>query len=419
MNQEDVFLSSKNRDRINNLTRRMVEKIILMSNKSEIEYQNYETILFFLADILKIDALKDLSEECCLVIEKILMEIQKRIYANEYLGLEVCGMITQCGNIAFSLKELNGFLKLNNFYKFFLNRIMKGTTESIPIYYEKPLEPVFYDALYGVSGVLYYSLDNEKDGKGSYVNKMVEYLISLTNYHTYNGERTINFHIVDQSYLNEDQRVPNGYFDFGCAHGMMGVLLALCKAKYKNVICNGLEDAIKTLYIIYQEFTLSGEVLKFPTKISYDEYRSGLLYNYSTNAGWCYGNLGIVRGLMKVAKYLRLQEEYIIFSEELLKIINRPIKEYNLDMPQICHGYSSVLAVQVEAYRETGELMFLNTLNRNIEYVLQVSEEYEKADQTYAKNFSLLEGIGGVILALQNSTQDNLAFSKIMMIDKD
>ncbi len=151
----------------------------------------------------------------------------------------------------------------------------------------------------------------------------------------------------------------------------------------------------------------------------FQNYINNKASNYTFNAGWCYGNIGIVRGLMKVANFMSFKDKYQYYKEELLKIINQPIEKYNLEVPTLCHGYASVIAIQVSAYKETEDKRFLDTLKRN---VLKLIEEHKKTsileeNLGYNNDFSLLDGLGGVTLTLIDTLSFNLTFAKILMID--
>lgn len=41
-------------------------------------------------------------------------------------------------------------------------------------------------------------------------------------------------------------------------------------------------------------------------------------------------------------------------------------KSYNFDLPIVCHGYASVLSIQISAFRESGDKSFLITRERNM-----------------------------------------------------
>lgn len=66
--------------------------------------------------------------------------------------------------------------------------------------------------------------------------------------------------------------------------------------------------------------------------LSVEDYFSNTVSKDSItyNAGWCYGNAGIVRGLMKVSYYLNDNNNYQYYKKELLSIINQELDNYNL-----------------------------------------------------------------------------------------
>ena len=88
-------------------------------------------------------------------------------------------------------------------------------------------------------------------------------------------------------YATEDtEKVP--YLDFGMAHGIIGPLLVIAKARSLGVQVDGIENAIQILKTLYQEYTLVSEkgILKFPIQLSMGEYQNKKLTSCSFNNGY-------------------------------------------------------------------------------------------------------------------------------------
>ncbi|NFN96512.1 hypothetical protein FDC24_03815, partial [Clostridium botulinum] len=379
---------------------------------------------------------KEYQNEIEYIITDILNDIKSNLYNDNQKDLSINGMFKGFGNIAFSINILNKKTgDFQEFSSFFNQYLLDYLEKSIVPLKEKKLEVVYYDLIYGFSGVLYYLLDckniRNEDNKRKLCN-IISYLKYLCQEHYYGKDKVINFHIEKgQKYMRDDENLfPDGYIDFGLAHGMLGVCIALSKAKYLGYEVAGLDEAIKKLYDIYEMFSARDkEVLKYPILLSVKDYANKKANNISLNCGWCYGNIGIVRGMMKVSNYIGLNNKYLYYKEELIKIINNSIESYNLDLPILCHGYASVLAIQINAYRETKDKRFLNNLERNISSVLEEHKIlsnlnskikdniYKGYYKNYYKDFCLLEGVGGVILTLMDCINDDMNFNRILMID--
>ncbi|KEI76160.1 hypothetical protein N486_10445 [Clostridium botulinum B2 128] len=430
------ILSKSIQDQIIIELKKYIEIFIQMYKNKSFNDKEKDNILLLCCEMINQSYFKEYQNEIEYIITDILNDIKFNLYNDDQNSLSINGMFTGFGNIAFSidiLKKKTG--DFHNFSKFFDQYLLDYSEKSIVDLKEKKLEVIYYDLIYGFSGVLYYLLDCEniqnEDNKRKLCN-IISYLEYLCQEHYYDKDKVINFHIEEgQKYMEDDKDLfPDGYIDFGLAHGMMGVCIALSKAKHLGYEITGLDEATKKLYNIYEMFSVRDEgVLKYPIVLSAKDYANKKSNNLSLNCGWCYGNIGIVRGMMKVSNYSGLDNKYFYYKEELIKIINSSIESYNLDLPILCHGYASVLAIQINAYRETKDKRFLNNLERNILNVLEEHKIlsninskikdniYEGYYKNYYKDFSLLDGVGGVILTLMDCINDDMNFSKILMID--
>lgn len=426
-------LSEDTRKQIFNEIKKSMNLLIFKYEKGLLKKEDYDQILFFCSEILN----QKFMEEYDSYIEKIFTYIldcfKSNIYKGNYEDFAFIGMFRGLGNISFSLNNVNK--KSNNlkqFCEFFNDMFIKNSQRYLELIKNKPLTFSDYDSIYGVSGILYYLLDCENIQSKEIVIELAHYLINLTEYKLYKGFKVINFHIEKEQQLLEQEKKsqPDGHINFGLAHGMIAPLIALSKAKYLNYNIKGLDESIEILFKLYKKFSIIDDgILKYPTQLPFQDYAENKIANYSFNVGWCYGNISIVRGLMKVSKYMSFEDEYQYYKEELLKIVNRPIEKYNLDLPILCHGYASVIAIQISVYKDTKDKRFLDTLERNI---LELIKEHKKIstlnknsnssinniyNSDYSDDFSLLQGIGGVTLTLLNSILFSLTFDKLLIID--
>ena len=157
-------------------------------------------------------------------------------------------------------------------------------------------------------------------------------------------------------------------------------------------------------------------IVRYPRRLPVDCYVSKTSADLTENAGWCYGNLGIVRSLMKTAKCLRKPMKYAYYLDKLVDILAQPAKEYNLSSPIVCHGYGSVITIQTYAFLESQDERCLVNLKRNMEITLREHRK-KMQEEGYRKDFSLLNGSAGTILALCNSMTGNLTYGKLLFMD--
>lgn len=337
------------------------------------------------------------------------------------------GMLGGFGGTCFSVNEFNkstGLLKrfasslnheLSRQARFYLNYI--NAQESVVM--------GCYDVVSGIAGILYYLLDFSNDDK--LLDDMLRYLVRLANEKSDHDRHPFGYHIIGKNQARNDEKLlfPEGHLNFGLAHGMIGPLISMSKAKAKGIVVGGLEEAIQTLLSLYEQFVeVRNGVSFWPTQLSIDDYYCGFQQNDIRFgiASWCYGNLGIARGLYKTAKYLHDYHRTSIYEDAITAIINRPVEEYNLHEAILCHGYASVLAVQMATYYSTGNPSFLNNLNSNISVIEKIMDVIDDgSSQTYYSLLeddpSLLMGASGIILSLLSTVCTNMSFTKLLLID--
>lgn len=184
----------------------------------------------------------------------------------------------------------------------------------------------------------------------------------LENTFQYLKARFVN---ADMEQYKDESYEIKYWYDSGMAHGVAGPLVALAKAKRQGIQEMYLEEAIWKLFGLYEELCVENNgIVRYPRRLPIDCYVSKTSADLTENAGWCYGNLGIVRSLMKTAKYLRKPMEYAYYLDKLVDILAQPAKEYNLSSPIVCHGYGSVISIQKYAFLESQDERCLVNLER-------------------------------------------------------
>ena len=96
---------------------------------------------------------------------------------------------------------------------------------------------------------------------------------------------------------DEKVKYPKGCINFGLAHGIIAPLIALAKAKKYGYNVKGINATISGLRQLYEKYSIRDmNILKYPTMLSVEDYFSNTVSKDSItyNAGWCYGNAGIV-----------------------------------------------------------------------------------------------------------------------------
>lgn len=299
-----------------------------------------------------------------------------------------------------------------------------------------PTYDMNYDMISGVSGVLYYLLDCDYTQEEELVLiKCVEYLLAFTQDNEFCGKPVIKFHILqpNQNPKFDQKDFKNGSINFGLAHGMLGPLIALSKAYAKGIIVEGLREGIEKIYHLYETYQAINRsyVPYWPGTITVEEYWEGTYKpeHLHTASSWCYGNVGIMRGLQKVACYMNWPEKEQIYVEAMKCFLAQNPKEFHLFSPSLCHGFSSVVAIQNCAYSAYGDPKLLTNLERNVGEVIRGYRKNNERKASlmeirngtiwlegYLKDLSLLTGSTGIATTLL-SLQGNIKTGKLLMID--
>lgn len=396
-------------------------QLINRYKNSKFKLMDYNDLFFLCANLYGVDCTACYTDSLETIINNILKGIKEN--SAQYEFLKQPKMFGGLGQFALSIsilsKKTNGLKKLLYSTN---NLLLELAYSYIYLYENAELFFDFYDIISGISGILYYLLEDSvllsDDTNVAKIVVLAEYLIRLSNNHNSEGKEVINFHIKKEQYTDIDmQSMNNGHINFGMAHGMVGPLIALAKAESINLPVDGLHAAIEKLFSVYQKFSIKEKgVLKLPRKLSLEDYVVGNSTMLSVNSGWCYGNAGIIRGLMKAGKYIKKYDYYSYFEKELLNVINQPEKIYNFYSPIVCHGYGSIVSIQISALRESNNKVFIKTLNRNMELLYNMHCVEKETNSWYFKSPSLLFGSGGVILTMIGSFNFNMDYDRILLI---
>ena len=299
-----------------------------------------------------------------------------------------------------------------------------------------PVRDSNHDLISGVSNTLYYLLDfeNSQEEKRILI-RCLEYLVGLTRDTVYHGKPIIAFHVLQPNQNpNFDQELfHDGNLNFGLAHGMLGPLIAMAKAYSMGIVVAGLREGIERIYHLYETYQLvdAENIPHWPGTMTVEEYWEGACKpeHLHSCSSWCYGNVGIIRGLQKVATYMGWKQKESHYINAMKSLLAQDSAKYNLFSPSICHGFSSLVFLQTCAYASYRDRGLLTNLERNVR---QLITEYKRSNERevniqdildqkvwvegYLGELSLLTGSIGVaitLLSLRGSTRT----SKLLMID--
>lgn len=373
----------------------------------------YSDLLILLSDSFNVYKMLKAEEYGCELCHGIKQELETvGVYKNNI------GMIGGLGEKVYAInlyrKKTGNMLQLSKS----LNQLLLNMSELCVDNSQFMTKASCYDLISGVSGTLYYLIDfqwnkiNEEK-----IIKIIQYLIFLTKHYEYKGINMPRFHIQRENIPLEENKIKyaDGYLNFGLSHGMLGPLITLCKAKFNGYSVKGIDEAIKTIFMIYETFSeKNSDIYYWPIFLSPHDYSLHNVTNDSRiqRASWCYGNIGIVRGLYIASKYIsnkKKQDKYLMY---LRNILNGQIEKFHLRDPCLCHGYSSVLAISGYAFYDTKDIQLLKGINKTLNACINVLP----LDSYGISDFSLLQGVSGIVLTLVNLIYEQADYGNLLMI---
>ena len=214
---------------------------------------------------------------------------------------------------------------------------------------------------------------------------------------------------------------------------MLGPLRALAKAYAKGFNVDGLEQGIEKLYHLYEIYQVvnDADVPYWPGMITVEEYWEGACRpeHLHRNCSWCYGNIGIIRGLQKAAGYMGWTEREQTYIEAMKRFLAQDIMTYDLNSPSLCHGFSSIVAIQTCAYSAYKDPKLLANLERHTQKIIKAyrknnERQVNLADireqriwvEGYMEDLTFLTGSIGIATTLL-SLRGSMKAGKLLMID--
>lgn len=387
--------------------------------------ENFADVLLFLS-ILHSSELIIMSNKEEFIYETIniiLQTYKKDIEESNYEYFNLYGFHSGIGSIVYSLnilgKKYTGLESLISYFNEMLIKMIEQYLNYIKKYKDN-IKFSHYDAIAGASGYLYNIIKLFPEDCESLKENLIAYLVELSEDIYYKNEKIIGYHIkCENQYLDVEKRNnPDGHINFGLSHGIIGPLVALSEAYKDGYKFKNLEVAIHKLKKLYEKFEKKDYILKYPTQLSYNSFKNNTLLDeeYSFNSSWCYGNLGIIRALMIVSLNLGDKYKYEYYKNAIINIFNIPYEEYNLISSCLCHGYASVVSIQLSVFLETGDYNILENINRNVGILISTYKEEMKAREDLRNDMSLIEGRIGIILTLLSLLTSNLYFKDIILI---
>lgn len=351
------------------------------------------------------------------------------------------GLFGGACNIGFSLTL---FYRKTGCYSRFLSSINRMIYHNAKICCDFVRENInsmkasYYDVISGLSGIGLYLLECESSGERDEALKvLLECIVQIFNgKHEYKGRQIPNWHIESKNLVREDEKTtfPNGNFNFGVAHGLIGIGIALSKACSKSMIVDGQAEAIKGILDIYVKYgTPNAEgIYLWPGQLRYEDFISDNVHVYRSNRqSWCYGAIGISGALYTMSKMINDNNICSFALDNIRRIARLDESSYQLNSPIVCHGYAGALAIFLNIYKDVDDPIIYNRIVKLTEVLLSMyipNSEFGFRDIIYEdigssfktkpvdKN-SFLEGTTGIILVLISLLKKDTYFQKHLLLE--
>ena len=375
---------------------------------------------FFLSEFEKVDSQNDISlfegRSSALLLNSILClnneVLDRSVYIDRNIEF-IVGVLekktiinTSYSNGLAGLGFCLNYIQKKNLSNFDLEDILTEIDQAVKVSLSEYVERNDFDLLHGALGIGCCFLYRKNS-----IN-IIEHLIDELEYSCEKNENEYKWHQYDK------YRSKKYVYDFGLAHGNVGILYFLAKT-YKHGIkkekCKNLITGILAFYKNnLQESNKSGSF--FPNFKGVDNYDQTEA-SYSRLA-WCYGDLGILYSMNLISKWIS-DKELENFSEYLL-IQTTKRKDYKSTLVKeaaFCHGSSGLAYIYFKMYLKTGNSLFMCTSKYWLKETMAYSNEKNNMSVDYfnvskksnANSSSIglingLAGVGAILTTIANPT---------------
>ena len=201
---------------------------------------------------------------------------------------------------------------------------------------------------------------------------------------------------------------PDGFWNFGLAHGILGPLAFLAKASTSGVGDTRTAVAVRALYewmYLYRQEDEYG--INWPYGCG--RHGSPGQVRKLARSAWCYGSPGISRSLLLAGQALEDPTLVHLATEAMISVCRRPKSLWEVDTVGICHGLSGVILICLRFFNETGQDIFKNIADSLVSELIEqynpcLSYGFPSEAFSVDDSPSLLTGAIGVGLALIAAT---------------
>lgn len=286
----EVFEVERMRKEIDNY----IEHIIICHEKNDFEMMKEESIslLFWGSQMIEVNNTIRQRDAILAITESLIHRIYEK--PDMYVDFFDAKMYGELGKLAFSFREIKKRTgKLKDSSEFLNRLLLRNAYQKIIRFQPDKIMFDTYDILGGIAGVTYYLLDCpeilEKPDENQKVRELVCFLVYLSEDYIYQGKEILRYHIRrKQQWLKwERSHMKRGHINFGTAHGIIGPLVALSKARKLNILEENQNYAIEKLIGLYENFCVEENgILRYPRRLAIEDYIKGRKTNSGIPVRW-------------------------------------------------------------------------------------------------------------------------------------
>lgn len=203
---------------------------------------------------------------------------------------------------------------------------------------------------------------------------------------------------------------PEGYYNLGMAHGIIGVLAFLAR-----VAGEGIDSSENVQTMLHEGLRWFLAQTRSPDRISrFSSWMSPGHDCGDSRLGWCYGDLGIGIALQNIGTLVG-DERVLSIGERLLdRCLEWPLEQCHVNDAGLCHGAFGVAHIYNRAFQRCGKENYLLGSRRWFEIGMELRDAdcgaagfytFDPAVENQKKTeHSILSGSIGVALALLAAT---------------
>lgn len=279
-----------------------------------------------------------------------------------------------------------------------------------------------FDLISGATGIISYLLSLDQKFQDKYetiLRDSTKYLLWLTENKIFNQDKIFNFHIESEQQFLEYEKTKffKGNINFGMSHGILPIAITLSKLYDLAPEKREIEDSVYKILELYRTFKCrKNNILYWPGQLPIESYSKGVVSEEDIHfaSSWCYGNMGILDGLLVLSDELPKMICKKDIVEEIYTIFVKSPDDYYLVSPSICHGFASVLMGVLPVMSDFNDQFFVRQINSITKkiimtslYSTQVARQYpdditndEGTLEGYIGDYSFLNGVTGIVCVL-------------------